>query len=134
MSRHDDAVSLCQMLDHIEESIALVEGRTRADVESDRVLFLALLKLVEIVGEAATRISDPMQAAHPEIPWREMIGTRNRLIHGYDAVDCDILWEIVSTDFLPLVEQIKALLSNSDGARPRAPDECKGTSSRDSNF
>jgi len=116
MSRHDDMVSLRQMLDHIEEAAALAHGRIREDVESDRLLFLALLKLVEIVGEAATRISDQMQAARPEIPWREMIGTRNRLIHGYDAVDYGILWEIVSTDFPPLAEQIKALLSDNDSA------------------
>jgi uncharacterized protein with HEPN domain len=68
------------------------------------------LKLVEIVGEAATRISDPMQAAHPAIPWREIIGTLNRLIHGCDAVDYDILWDIATADFPPLARQIKALL------------------------
>ena len=85
MSRHDDAITLRQMLDHTEEAVALAKGRARADIETDRVFFLALLKLVEIVGEAATRISEPMQAAHPESPWREIVGTRNRLIHGYGA-------------------------------------------------
>ena len=110
MSRHDDTITIRQMLDHIEEAVALAKDRTRADLESDRVFFLALLKLVEIVGEAATRISDPKQAAHPAIPWREIIGTRNRLIHGYDAVDYDILWDIVAVDFPPLARQIKALL------------------------
>ena len=111
MSRHEDGVTLRQMLDHIEEAVALAKGRTRADIEADRIFFLALLKLVEIVGEAATRISDPMQAAHPEIPWREIIGTRHRLIHGYDAVDYDILWDIATADFPPLARQIRALLS-----------------------
>jgi uncharacterized protein with HEPN domain len=113
MSRRDDTITLRQMLDHIEEAVALAKNRTRADLESDRVFFLALLKLVEIVGDAATRISDPMQAAHPAIPWREIIVTRNRLIHGYDAVDFDILWEIVTADFAPLARQIKALLPES---------------------
>jgi len=111
MSRHDDTITLRQMLDHIDEAIALAQNRTRKDLESDRVLFLALLKLVEIVGEAAWRISDPLQAAHPEIPWREIIGTRNRLVHGYDSVDSDILWNIVSADFPPLSCQIKMLLN-----------------------
>ncbi len=109
MSRHDDAVSLRQMLDHINEAVALATGRTRMDLESDRVFSLALVKLVEIVGEAATRVSDTIQSAHPEIPWREIIGTRNRLIHGYDAVDYDILWEIVTADFPPLAPRINAL-------------------------
>jgi len=95
----------------VDEAVALARNRTRKDLESDRILFLALLKLVEIVGEAASRISSPMQAAHPDIPWREIIGTRNRLVHGYDAVDSDILWNIVSADFPPLSRQIKMLLN-----------------------
>lgn len=112
MSRHEDTVSLRQMLDHIAEATSLAKGRTQRDLETDRVFFLALLKLVEIVGEAATRVSQPMQDAHREIPWREIIGTRNRLIHGYDAVDFDILWEIATADFPPLAEQLKSLLFN----------------------
>ena len=71
-SRHNDGITLQQMRDHVVEAVALAKGRAGADVETDRIFFLALLKLVEIVGEAATRISDPMQAAHPEIPWREL--------------------------------------------------------------
>ena len=110
MTRHDDNVTLWQMLDHIEESVALAIGRARADLESDRMFLLALLKLVEIVGEAASRISELVRTAHPEIPWREIIGTRNRLIHGYDAVDYDILWDIVAGDFPPLAHHIKAIL------------------------
>ena len=99
------------MLDHVEEAVSLVECRVRADLETDRVFFLALLKLVEIVGEAARRISEEVQRVHPEVPWREIIGTRNRLVHGYDAVDSDILWEIVASDFPSLARQIKSILS-----------------------
>ncbi len=110
MSRHDDGIALRQMFDHIEEAVALAMNRSRTDLESDRVFFLALLKLVEIVGEAGTRVSEAAQTSNPEIPWRELIGTRNRLIHGYDAVDFDILWNIVTADFPPLAKQIKALV------------------------
>lgn len=117
MSRHDDSVTLRQMLDYIEEAITIAKDRTRADIESDRVFFLALLKLVEIVGEAATRISEPMQASHPEIPWRDIIGTRNRLIHGYDAVDYNILWDIVTADFPLLAAQLKAALKSTGQVR-----------------
>ena len=111
MSRHDDTITLRQMLDHVEEAVALAKPRARADLESDRVFFLALLKLVEIVGEAATRISDATKDAHPAIPWREIIGTRNRLIHGYDAVDYDILWDIVTADFPPLAQQLEPMIA-----------------------
>ncbi|MDO9542033.1 MAG: DUF86 domain-containing protein [Kiritimatiellia bacterium] len=110
MSRHDDTVSLRQMLDHVQEAIDLAHGRAKTDFNSDRVFFLAVLKLVEIVGEAATRVSEATQAAHPEIPWRQIIGTRHHLIHGYDAVDNDLLWDIVTADFPPLADKIRNLL------------------------
>jgi len=113
MSRHKDDVSLQQMLDHIEEAVALTRHRRRSELESDRIFFLAILKLVEIVGEAATRVSDPTRAAHSKIPWHEIISARNRLIHGYDAVDYNILWEIVTADFPPLATQIRNLLPGS---------------------
>lgn len=74
MSRHEDSVFLRQMIDHIEEAAALARGRTREDLESDRLFFLGLLKLVEIVGEAATRVSKATQVAYSEIPWRESLG------------------------------------------------------------
>jgi len=110
MSRHDDSLSLRQMSDHLNEAIVLAAGHVREDIESDRIFFLALLKLVEIVGEAAMRISESTKGMHPEIPWREIIGTRNHLVHGYDAVDFDILWNIVTLDFPPLARQIKTLI------------------------
>jgi len=114
MSRHDDGVTLMQMCDHIGEAIAIAHGHIRNDLNSDRMFFLALLKLVEIVGEAAGRVSSSTQKAHPEIPWHEIIGTRNRLVHGYDAIDYDILWNIVSADFPPVLEKIKDLLTNKN--------------------
>ena len=106
MSRRADTITLRQMLDSIEEAVAIAKVRTRGHLESDRLVFLALLKLVEIVGEAATRVTEATQTAHPEIPWREIIGTRNRLIHGYDTVDNDILWQIVTADFPALASQL----------------------------
>jgi uncharacterized protein with HEPN domain len=110
MSRHDDNVSLRQMLDHIQEAVELTQGRLKNNLNSDRVFFLAVLKLVEIVGEAAIRVSEATQTAHPEIPWRQIIGTRHRLIHGYDAVDNNLLWDILTADFPPLADQIRNLL------------------------
>lgn len=113
MSRHDDIITLSQMRDAIEEAVALAKGRTRANLETDRMFFLALLKLVEIVGEAASRVTEATQTAHTAIPWREIIGTRNRLIHGYDAVDYDILWNIVIADLPPLTNQLNRILSDT---------------------
>lgn len=98
------------MLDHASEAIGLARGKTRQDLDSDRLLQLALTRLVEIVGEAASRVPKELQDRHPSIPWREIVSARNRLIHGYDFVDLDILWEIVATDLPGLVPQVEQAL------------------------
>ncbi len=110
MSRHDDSVTLRQMLDHTREAVALAAERSRPALEHDRMFYLALLKLVEIVGEAAYRVTPATRSAHPDIPWRELIGTRNRLIHGYDSVDFDILWQIATVDFPPMCSHLASIL------------------------
>ncbi len=91
------------MLEHAREAMQLVAGRNRSDLDTDRVLSLALVRLLEIVGEAAARVSSEARARHPAIPWLEIVSLRNRLIHGYDAVDMDVLWSIVNTDLPALV-------------------------------
>ncbi len=112
MSRHDDNVSLRQMLDHSREAIALVQGQERAGLDSNRVLSLALTRLVEIIGEAANRVSKEVTQEHEDIPWREIISLRNRLVHGYDAVDYDILWKILVEDLPKLVVPLEAIIAN----------------------
>jgi len=101
MSRHEGDVRLRHMLDHAKEAVAMARSRTRFELDSDRKLNLSLVRLLEIVGEAAGRVPAEERDRHPDIPWPEIVGLRNRLIHGYDSVDFDILWQIVSDD-LPL--------------------------------
>jgi uncharacterized protein with HEPN domain len=100
------------MLDHAREVVALVQGRTRADLDSDRLLNLALVRLLEIIGEAANRIPEEEQTRHAEIPWPQIVSLRNRLIHGYDSVDFDILWQIVTEDLPPLVISLETIVSS----------------------
>jgi uncharacterized protein with HEPN domain len=109
MTQHDDSVSLWQMLDHSREAIAMAEGRSRADLNSDRMLCLALTRLVEIIGEAANRVSSDFQGQHPHIPWGQIIGLRNRLVHGYDSINLDVLWQIIAEDLPSLIEQLEAI-------------------------
>ena len=99
------------MLDHAREAMALVQGKTRADLDSDRLLNLALVRLLEIIGEAANRIPEEEQAHHAEIPWPQIVSLRNRLIHGYDSVDFDILWQIVTEDLPPLIASLETIVS-----------------------
>jgi uncharacterized protein with HEPN domain len=105
MSKPNDAVSLQQMLDHAREAVNMITGKSPEVLKQERMLELALIRLVEIVGEAAGRVSRSGQAKVPDIPWREVIGMRNRLIHGYDSVDLNILWDTVELDFPPLIAQ-----------------------------
>jgi uncharacterized protein with HEPN domain len=100
------------MLDHAREAVALVQGKRRADLDSDRLLNLALVRLLEIIGEAANRIPEEEQARHAEIPWPQIVSLRNRLIHGYDSVDFDILWQIVTEDLPPLVTSLETIVSS----------------------
>jgi len=113
MSRHEDEVRLGHMLDHAQEAVDVCRVRARADLNSDRLLNLALVRLIEIVGEAATRVSTPGQAQRPDIPWRQIIGMRNRIVHGYDKVDFDLLWDTIQHDLPPLIGQLKATLGRA---------------------
>ena len=111
MPSRRDRVRLDHMLDHAREAITLTRGKTRADLDSDRLLSLALVRLLEIVGEAAGRVTKEECVLHPEIPWPQIIGLRNRLIHGYDAVDHDILWQVIAHDLPPLVKALEVIVS-----------------------
>ena len=114
MSKHSRRIRLRHMLDHAREAVALAQGKTRADLDSDRLLNLAAVRLLEIVGEAASRVPKEERSLHPEIPWSQIIGMRNRLIHGYDMVDNDILWQILVHDLPSLVAALEAILEQED--------------------
>lgn len=93
-----DALRLRHMLDAALKARQFVAGRERSDLEADEMLALALVRLLEILGEAASRVSPEVQTQLPDLPWRQMIGARNRLIHGYFNVDLDIVWSTVQND------------------------------------
>jgi uncharacterized protein with HEPN domain len=98
------------MLDHALEAVTMIKGKTRADLDKDRKLNLALVRLLEIIGEAATRIPKAEQARYKDIFWPEIVSLRNRLIHGYDTIDFDILWQIINQDLPVLIESLRKTL------------------------
>jgi uncharacterized protein with HEPN domain len=106
----DDQVRMRHLVDAIEAASAFVEGRTRSDLDGDRMLVFALVRAVEIIGEAASRLSGEARAELPDVPWSRIVGMRNRLIHAYFDVDLDILWNTVIQALPPLREQIQAAL------------------------
>jgi uncharacterized protein with HEPN domain len=99
------------MLDHAQEASELVQTTSRSDLDHQRLLQLSLVRLLEIIGEAAQRVPEETRTRYPDVPWRQIISLRHRLIHGYDTIDFDILWEILTSDLPPLIAHLKHLLA-----------------------
>lgn len=116
MSRPDDAARVRHILQAVKNAMWLASGRTREELDSDLSLGLSLWKLLEIIGEAAGRITPHLRAAHREVPWQLAIDTRNRLTHGYDTVDYSVVWKTVAEDLpslVPALESIPAKLESN---------------------
>lgn len=109
MSLQDNQTRLRHMLDAAQKAINYVNNRTFQDLENDEILALALVKLIEIVGETASRISNEYQAEHPEIPWSAMIGMRNRLVSAYFDINLKVLWQTTQEDLPTLIDELKKL-------------------------
>lgn len=101
---------LDDMIDFAGKVLAYTDGLDQAGFVASGLTYDATLRNLELIGEAATHIPDDVRAAHPEIPWRMIIATRNRLIHGYLGIDDDTLWSIIRDDvpeLLPLLQALK---------------------------
>jgi len=99
-----------QMLDAVRRIRTIIRGQSRAAFEADEVRQLALLHLIQLLGEAASRTTAAFRDAHPELPWAQMIGMRNRIVHGYDHVDPDIVWRVATEDVEPVLAVLERLL------------------------
>lgn len=110
MSRHEIRTALQHMLDYARESIALAQGKSRQDLDDDRTFNLAQARLLEIIGEAANRVPVEFQMEHLEIEWGQIVSLRNRLIHGYDSVDFDIMWSIIQSDLPDMVGKLEKIV------------------------
>jgi uncharacterized protein with HEPN domain len=97
------------MLDAAREAESFSQNKTRNSLDTDRKLALALVKCIEIMGEAAAQISNQSREALPQIPWADIIGMRNRLIHAYFDINLDILWKTVVEDLPPLVAELEKI-------------------------
>ncbi len=113
MSKRDDWVSIKDMLSHAQEAVELLGEASREELGRDRVMQLALTHLVEILGEAGNRVSQANQQKNPKIPWAQIIGMRNRLVHGYDVIDFDILWDTITNDLPPLITTLKEIVKEA---------------------
>ena len=113
MSRHDDRISLRDMLSHATEAVELLGDSGREELGRNRVVQLALTRLIEVIGESANRVSQATRQEYPKIPWPQIIGMRNRLIHGYDVIDYDLMWNTVTNDLPPLIKALQEIIEES---------------------
>ena len=104
--RRDDLIRIRHMVDSAREAMSFAKNKTRRDLDSDRMLVLSTLKSVEIIGEAASKVSKETRDDHPEIPWASIVGMRNRLIHAYFDIDLDRVWDTIIDD-LPALTHCK---------------------------
>lgn len=103
-----------QMIDHARKAVDRVVGKDRAAFDADEDLRYVLLHLVQIVGEAARRVSPAFQQRHPEIPWSDVIGMRHKIVHDYMDINERLLWEVVTTELTSLVERLSRLTPPDD--------------------
>ncbi len=96
-----------------ERVLAYTNGIDQASLACDPMRYDATLRNLELIGEAATHVPDETRLRAPAIPWRQIVATRNRLIHAYLGIDLDTVWSIVQDDIPPLVSELRALLARS---------------------
>ena len=106
----DDAVRVRHMLDAAREALTFAQGQTRSALEHNRMLLHSLVRCIEMIGEAATQVTTEFQQRHSSIPWPQIIGMRNRLIHAYFDVDIDRVWDTVHDDLPPLIAELETLI------------------------
>jgi len=112
MTHPDDPTRLLHILESARKAIRLTAGRNREELINDEVIMLAIIRLLEIIGEAALSISDEFKSRHPEMPWRRMSDMRNRLIHGYFDVEPRLVWQTLVTDLPALIEKVQSAFKN----------------------
>ena len=106
----DDSLRARHMLDAAKEAVSFTQNKTRKTLNKDRMRALSLVRLIEIIGEAASQVSEDFQEKHPEIPWAQIVAMRNRLIHAYFDIDLDRIWDTVKEDLPPLVTKLEKIV------------------------
>ena len=114
-----DAVHLLDIVDSARKITTYIEGVTRDDFLQDTRLQDSIVRRLEIIGEAAGRVSTEFRQKHPNIPWGAIRGMRNRMIHRYDDIDMDIVWETVQRDVPRLIVAVNAVTPPAPARRSR---------------
>ena len=111
-----DRLRLLDMRDAAEDATDIASGYTRVDIEKIRMLQLALVKAVEVIGEAARHVSEETRALAPDIEWGDIVGMRNNLVHAYWKINYDALWDVITEKLPPLITELNRLIEAKYGA------------------
>lgn len=108
----EDAVRVRHMIEAAEAVHSFIAGRRRIDLDSDRMLLFALVRAIEIIGEAASKLSSEARTSMPSVPWASVVAMRHRLIHAYFDIDRTILWKTATEEIPPLLSVLRAALKD----------------------
>ncbi len=106
----DDPTRIKHIFDACKEIIKFTNGTSKSQFENDKILAYAVVHLIEIIGEAASSVTSELKQKYSKIPWKHIIGMRNRLIHGYFDIDLDIVWQTIKEDIPNLLREIENII------------------------
>jgi uncharacterized protein with HEPN domain len=109
-----DLIRVRHMLAAAKEAMEFAAGKKRMDLEKDRLHMLAIIKSIEIIGEAASKVTETFKTENSNIPWNDIINMRNRLIHAYFDVNLDIIWQTVKTDLPELIKDLEEIIPSEE--------------------
>jgi len=109
-----DEVRLRHMLDAASAAVRQAGVRKRSDLETDELFRNGIAYMLLVLGEAAAKVSAETRGRHPEIAWRQITGLRNHLVHGYDDIDPDIIWQVVADRLPPLIVELERILATKE--------------------
>lgn len=118
MSHKPVPVLLAHMLDAAREARAFVCGKSREDLDGERQLQHSLIRCIQVIGEAASRVDPVFRADHPEMPWIDMIGMRNRLVHAYFDIELDMVWRTSVEELPELIALLERLMKEQTDDLP----------------
>jgi uncharacterized protein with HEPN domain len=110
MAKIDDAERIAHMLDYAKTAVRISKDKCREDLDSNEVYALAIVRALEVVGEASNRVSSESRTRAPGIPWANIVSLRHRIVHGYDMLNRDLIWRIVTSDLAPLIAELEKLV------------------------
>lgn len=105
----EDRIRIQHMIDAAEEALSFTDEISEKDFSQNRMLILSVIKEIEIIGEAASKISEEIKLKYPEVPWKDIIGMRNRLIHGYFEVNIELVWNTVNNNLPQLLSLLQKI-------------------------